>query len=168
MPDADEPARASDATLHVPHPDAWERWREIRLRSLQQDPDAFGSTYAREIAHTEQDWRGRLAGATSVLAELAGADVGLGAGFSDVPGALMVVAMWTEPRFRGRGVGRAVLEHIVAVAHARGLQAHLWVVEGNRAQNLYESAGFVPDGGREPLHEGSDLTMRHLVFARTT
>jgi GNAT superfamily N-acetyltransferase len=164
----DDPPRAVAPTLHVPPPDEWERWRTIRLRSLQQDPDAFGSTYAREVAHPENDWRARLADGASVLAELDGVDVGLGAGFSDAPGMLMVVAMWTEPRARGRGVGRAVLDHVVGVAHARGLHAHLWVVEGNRAQQLYESAGFVPDGGREPLHEGSELMMRHLVLARQT
>lgn len=158
--------RADGLRLHVPQPDDWERWRTIRLRSLQQDPDAFGSSHTREVAHTEDEWRARLGFRASVLAEVDGVDVGLGAGFSDAPGMLMVVAMWTEPRARGRGVGRAVLEHVVGVAHARGLQAHLWIVEGNRAQHLYESAGFVPDGGREPLHEGSEPMMRHLVLAR--
>ena len=166
MADPDETTNAAGLTLHAPTPDDWERWRAIRLRSLQQDPNAFGSTYAREIAHTEDEWRSRLAYGASVLAGLGGVDVGLGAGFSDAPGMLMVVAMWTDPSARGRGVGRAVLEHVVGIAHARGLQAHLWVVDGNRAQQLYESAGFAPDGGREPLHEGSELMMRHLVLAR--
>jgi GNAT superfamily N-acetyltransferase len=166
VPDPDETARADGLRLHVPQPDDWKRWREIRLRALRQDPDAFGSTHALEVEHPEGLWRERLGNASSVLAALDGTDVGLGAGFVDSPGNLMVVAMWTEPVARGRGVGRAVLEHVVGIAHARGLRAHLWVVEGNRAQRLYESAGFVPDGGREPLHEGSELMMRHLVLAR--
>ena len=166
MADPDETTNPDGLILYAPTPDDWARWRAIRLRSLQQDPNAFGSTYAREVAHPEDEWRSRLVYGASVLAELDGVDVGLGAGFSDAPGLLMVVAMWTEPAARGRGVGRAVLEHVVAIARARDLQAHLWVVEGNRAQQLYESAGFVPDGGREPLHEGSELMMRHLVLAR--
>jgi ribosomal protein S18 acetylase RimI-like enzyme len=78
----------------------------------------------------------------------------------------MVVAMWTHPAARGRGVGRAVLAHVVGLARARGLQAHLWMVEDNPAQRLYETAGFVLDGQREPLRAGSKLMMRHLVFAR--
>jgi GNAT superfamily N-acetyltransferase len=160
-----EPSGRREVTLHVPHPDEWLRWRTIRLRSLEQDPDAFGSTYEREIAHTENDWRQRLAIAMTVLASLDGADVGAGAGFEDAPGTLMVVAMWTDPAVRGRGVGRAVLQHVVGLAHERGRQAHLWVAEGNPAQRLYESAGFVLDGGREPLREGSKLMMRHLVLA---
>lgn len=157
---------ATAATLHVPGPDEWRRWRTIRLRSLEQDPDAFGSTLERELGHTEQDWRSRLEYGCSVIADLDGRDVGLGAGFSDEPGRLMVVAMWTDPAFRGRGVGRAVLEHVVGVAGERNLGAHLWVVEGNSAQHLYESAGFVPDGQREPVREGFPLMMRHLVLSR--
>jgi GNAT superfamily N-acetyltransferase len=160
-----EPAIPTGLTLHVPHPDEWARWRAIRLRSLQQDPAAFGSTYEREVAYREDDWRQRLASRSSVLAELDGADVGAGAAFENAPGTLMVVAMWTDPGARGRGVGRAVLGHVVRLAHERGRQAHLWVVEGNPAQRLYESAGFVLDGAREPLREGSALMMCHLVFA---
>jgi GNAT superfamily N-acetyltransferase len=162
----DDPAAAGGPTLHVPRPDDWVRWRTVRLRALQQDPDAFGSTYARELEHPEELWRSRLGEGLSVLAEVDGADVGLGAGFADAPGTLMVVSMWTDPAARGRGVGRAVLAHVVGLARARGLRAHLWVTEGNRAQQLYERAGFVPDGQREPLHEGSELMMRHLVLDR--
>src|SRR4051794_9229784 len=105
MPDTDEAARVGRPALYVPGPDDWARWRAVRLRSLQHDPDAFGSTYAGELAHSEAEWRARLAAGMSVLASVAGADVGLGAGFIDAPGALMVVAMWTDPSVRGRGVG---------------------------------------------------------------
>lgn len=48
--------------------------------------------------------------------------------------------------FLGRGIGRAILEHLVAEARARGLTS-LWLETGSTpafvpALALYESAGF--------------------------
>ncbi|KAI0508544.1 hypothetical protein F5B22DRAFT_391143 [Xylaria bambusicola] len=37
-----------------------EQYRPFRLASLQQDPQAFGSTYEREIAFDEETWLGRI------------------------------------------------------------------------------------------------------------
>ena len=60
----------------------WPTWREMRLRALADSPSAFGSTYTREVAFTEQDWRRRLAGdGVCVLVEDDGLPVGMGAGF---------------------------------------------------------------------------------------
>src|SRR6185312_1257132 len=42
----------SMATLHALAPDDWESFRDIRLRSLADSPDAFGSTWERERAFT--------------------------------------------------------------------------------------------------------------------
>jgi hypothetical protein len=41
--------------LHV------ERYKTFRLLALKTDPDAFGSTYSREVAFTEDVWYNRLA-----------------------------------------------------------------------------------------------------------
>ena len=38
-----------------------ERYKDFRLLALKTDPDAFGSTYAREIAFTDDVWCSRLA-----------------------------------------------------------------------------------------------------------
>ncbi|NUR84004.1 MAG: GNAT family N-acetyltransferase, partial [Nonomuraea sp.] len=41
-------------------PDEGERLKEVRLRALQESPDAFGSSYAREIGFSEDEWTKRL------------------------------------------------------------------------------------------------------------
>ena len=59
-------------------------------------------------------------------------------------------SMRVDDRFRGSGVGRAILHHIVDVARARGMKS-LWLETGSPdefvpAQRLYESEGFVRCG----------------------
>lgn len=52
--------------------------------------------------------------------------------------------------FRGQGIGRAILEHLMAEARSRGMET-LWLETGSTqpflpALRLYESAGFVRCG----------------------
>jgi putative acetyltransferase len=58
-----------------------------------------------------------------------------------------IKSMRVDDRFRGAGVGRAILRHIVAEARGRGMTS-LWLETGSPddfipAQRLYESEGFV-------------------------
>jgi len=59
-------------------------------------------------------------------------------------------SMRVDDRFRGSGVGRALLRHIIARARDRGITS-LWLETGATAdflaaQRLYSSEGFVPCG----------------------
>ena len=56
-------------------------------------------------------------------------------------------SMRVDDRFRGSGVGRAILLHIIAAARERGMTS-LWLETGSPedfvpAQRLYESEGFI-------------------------
>ena len=57
---------------------------------------------------------------------------------------LQILAIATDPDFRGRGIGAAMLRHVLDAAAARGCQlASLEVRAGNQpAIALYERAGF--------------------------
>ena len=63
-------------------------------------------------------------------------------------GELAVVAFWVDPAARGRGVGRALLDHLERRARARGAVAMtLEVADANEAAvRLYAAAGFEPTG----------------------
>ena len=59
-------------------------------------------------------------------------------------------SMRVDDRFRGSGVGRAILHHIIAAARERGMTS-LWLETGSPedfvpAQRLYESEGFTRCG----------------------
>jgi putative acetyltransferase len=61
-----------------------------------------------------------------------------------------IKSMRVADAFLGRGVGRAMLEHLIAQARARGMRS-LWLETGSVAAftpalRLYESAGFVRCG----------------------
>jgi putative acetyltransferase len=78
-------------------------------------------------------------------------------------------SMHTAAEARGRGVGRAMLAHIIEVARERGL-SQLYLETGTTpgftaARNLYASAGFVPCGtfGGYPITD--DNTFMTLVLA---
>ena len=149
----------------------WSTWRDIRLRALAESPSAFGSTYHRELAFTEDIWRSRLEDPDQVAvlaidgSAPAGLPVGMAAGYPDEPGLLHVVAMWVDPKARGQRVAHLLLTALDewAATHHRGL--HLDVNITNRAaRRSYERFGFVGTGETRPLREGSPESVERMVL----
>lgn len=154
--------------------DDWAVFREIRLRSLLESPDAFGSTYGEESSHGEGPWRdwaaGRWQGASAAvfLATEIDRPVGTatGAEYEVERGAAHLFAMWVAPDARGTGIGRLLVDAVADWAGERSCERLLLnVTETNRAaRSFYEACGFVDTGERRPLREGSDL--RVLILAK--
>ncbi len=126
-------------------------YRAIRLAALKDAPDAFGSTYEAEVGLSMEAFAERLA-TTIVLGayEGDGGDariVGM-AGFKQQTLAKLahkgfVWGFYVAPAARGRGVGVALVERIVAAATGLVQQLTLSVVQGNDAAlALYERCGF--------------------------
>lgn len=142
----------------------WQTWRGIRLRSLADSPDAFGSTLAREQEFTETDWLARMS-SMPVVAFVDGTPAALGGAFRPADGVAHIVAMWTAPEFRGRGLARLVLDDLVQQARAEGRRVGLDVTQGNSAARAaYERYGFVATGRAAPLREGSTLLVDQMVL----
>ena len=167
-------ARAPRVEVERVVEEGWAEFRELRLRSLLDSPDAFGSTYGEESSGTERGWRdwaaGRWRGATAA-AFIARRDDGTavgtatGAEHDATPGVAHVYAMWVAPDARGAGVGRALLDAVTAWAADRGCtELQLRVTETNEsARSFYEGAGFVDSGEREPLRDESVLATLVLM-----
>ena len=135
--------------------DDWELMRDVRLTALAEAPYAFGSTYAREAAFGELQWRGRISERSVSYLARAGQDeepAGL-AGVYVEDDAADLVSMWVRPGCRGQGVGEALVEAAASWARGRGFcTLFLWVTESNpAAMRLYERCGFAVTGERQPL-----------------
>jgi GNAT superfamily N-acetyltransferase len=142
--------------------DDWQTLRDVRLAALREAPSAFGSTYARESAFTQEQWRGRISErSVTFFAYLPDAPepAGLIGVYveADLPD---VVSMWVRPGARGRGVGEALLSAAGGWAKARDHDTlFLWVTESNRpARTLYKRCGFAFTGDEQPLPSDPTLT----------
>ena len=158
-------------TTRLLGPDDWQLWRSVRLRALADAPAAFGSTLAHESGFDEADWRAGLSGdGPRVLVSADGEPVAIGGGFveqgalEDRP-ALHVIAMWTDPAWRGRGLAARVLTALAEWAAPRELPLVLDVAVDNvAARHSYQAFGFVSTGRRRPLRDGSTELVEQMVL----
>jgi predicted GNAT family acetyltransferase len=139
-------------------PDDWEDFRGIRLRSLADSPDAFGSTLEREQAFTEDDWRRRLTGPVYVVDDPHPVAIG---GVFDDAGTPHVWGMWTEPAHRGRGHARAILDVLIPPGTTAELDVN---ITNGGARAVYERYGFVGTGRLDPLRPGSEQRIERMVL----
>jgi ribosomal protein S18 acetylase RimI-like enzyme len=140
--------------------------REIRLRALRHDPRSFASTYDREAAYTAadwDDWARRHSAGSDEATFLAFADdgeiAGLAGGFrrEEDPGTYTLFSMWVAPEHRRAGHGRRLVDTVADWAREAGGSAINLLVTDPRAVALYELAGFLDDGRREPLPSDPSL-----------
>jgi RimJ/RimL family protein N-acetyltransferase len=157
-----------------------EAFQALRLRGLRESPEAFGSTYEEEAGVPVGEVAARLARGAE------GEDVVFGA-FDDGGGLVGVAGlrrdshgkarhrahvwgMYVAPEARGRGMGRALLESLIA--HARTLvgveRLTLSVVPDNQAaRSLYLRLGFVPYGLEPHAYslDGEYWDSEHMTLA---
>ncbi|RNL74353.1 GNAT family N-acetyltransferase [Streptomyces sp. I6] len=78
-----------------------------------------------------------------------------------------VYALYVRPERIGTGVGRVLMDALVARAESEGRPALLlWVLKGNRrARRFYEKAGFAPDGAEE-LFEAGGVMVPEVRYRR--
>jgi ribosomal protein S18 acetylase RimI-like enzyme len=151
------PAEASD----------WESVRDIRLRSLREEPDAYASDYETEARFDADVWKQRLATAASYLAfDDDHALVGIATGLETGDGDIHVVGMYVAPEARGLGCAHQLLDAITELAiRCWGKRLVLEVAESNiGAAHAYRSYGFVETGRRRSLDRDPTITELELAY----
>jgi ribosomal protein S18 acetylase RimI-like enzyme len=96
------------------------------------------------------------------------AAVGMAGGFVPEGDTVQLWGMWVAPEARGSGVGRSLVEAVLAWARERGAPTVLLeVTDTERARPaaaLYRSLGFAPTGERAPLD--SDPSLETILMSR--
>jgi GNAT superfamily N-acetyltransferase len=119
--DAPVSARMSGAVeVAVVGEEDWRAWRAMRRQALAEAPAAFGSTLAQwsGTGDHEQRWRTHLREVALNLAlHLDGQPAGrLSATDPGTDGTVTLISMWVAPHARGRGVGDAAIDAVLAWA----------------------------------------------------
>lgn len=142
----------------------WRELRDLRLHALRDAPLAFGSTYEREVAYTDEHWQREAAAAEAgisevdIVAVVDGAHVGMARGYvgsADEPDprpVVWLIAVYVDPAWRGKGLGRSLSEKVVAWARECDVgEVLLHVADWNTpARRAYESLGSGPPANARP------------------
>jgi len=152
----------------------WLAYKSIRLESLRDSPDSFGSTYDHEASFAPEKWKSRLKTTPTMLDAVVVAAVankkyiGLLSCVIGTPDTCRarLYQMWVSPEYRGSGVGTALIDRVRSWATARNVEKLVLSVTttNSEAVSLYQSIGFTPFGSLEPLRAGSDLQSQDMTL----
>lgn len=148
--------------------------RALRLRALQNDPTAFGSSYAGEVDRLDEEWverarRGAMGSEQCLfVAESDGGLVGLVGAYTPErePWARHFITLWVAPEVRRTGVGGQLVAAVLTWCRQAGVEEiTLWVNESNQAAiSLYEQHGFVLTDIVQPLPSNDQITERLMIL----
>jgi ribosomal protein S18 acetylase RimI-like enzyme len=147
-------------------PSLWRVQRAVRLAMLLDTPLAYGSTFAREVAFSDELWQERMGESSSWLAldpgppQLPVGAVSLYQFPEQARDEACLVAMWVAPHARGRGVADSLVGALIEHARSAGLsRVTLDVADDNaRAIGCYERLGFTRTGRTGTLPHYDEVT----------
>ena len=154
----------------------WSEYRDLRLRALQEDAEAFSSVYAKELQHPEQFWKARFADAERgerswlLFARQDNRLVGMIGAFTegDSTETATIVSVYVPREQRGNGISTRLMEEMLRVLSAvpNLKKARLDVnVSQLAAIRLYKRFGF-RESGKKPAVTGAGQPVEQLVMER--
>ena len=152
----------------------WLLYKKLRLESLKDSPDAFGSTYENEVKKDDLEWKDclidRITSKMSfpLIAEYDNKPAGL-AWFNiekENNKKSVLYQMWINPEFRNKGIGFKILKEYKDWSIKLGAKyLHLNVTTNNNsASHLYSSFGFVFIGSPSIFKLGDNLKTQSMIL----
>lgn len=136
-------------------PEDWRIYKELRLESLRDSPDAFCSAYQDELQQEDDAWQQALDLSRNseaflpLVAELNGMAVGLArAEVYSGEDEARIYQLWVVPGVRGMGAGHCLLQRIICWARDLRLDALILgvIVSNNDGLHWCKDMGFHPEG----------------------
>ena len=140
---------SSPAVVELLEPNDWLRLRSIRLEALADSEHAFGGTLEAESIEDETAWRAKFEKNDFLIASVDGVD---GAMMyievlkGDFGATCWIGGCWSDPRFRGKGLMRAMFTYIDEQEKDWKIQGLGVWTDNYKAIAAYEKLGFVKMG----------------------
>lgn len=138
-----------DVVVEQLAPDEWQRLRSIRLEALTDSGHAFGGTYEAESAEDESTWRLKFEKNDFLIASVNGEDAAMlyiEILKGDFGATCWIGGCWSDPKFRGKGLMRALFTYIDRQDKDWKIQGLGVWTDNFSAIAAYEKLGFVKMG----------------------
>jgi ribosomal protein S18 acetylase RimI-like enzyme len=143
---------AEEFEYRRPEEDEWPMVRSARLAALRDAPDFLLPGKPPEPRWTERRWRLSWQSGLWLIARAGGRTIGL-ARLSYLDADAYVESVWTDPRFRHRGVASSLVSRLTRARRPTG-DLFVWVIHPNpEAFRLYRRLGFQTTGYRQLLED---------------
>ena len=140
---------SQSVTVELIDPDQWSRLREIRLKALQINPEAFGGTFEKESAEDEAAWREKFNKNDFLIASVDGVDgaiMYIEVLDGDFGATCWIGGCWSDPQFRGKGLFSAMMKFVDQQDRGWDVQGLGVWTDNYSAIAAYEKLGFVKMG----------------------
>jgi len=138
-----------DVVVELLAPDEWQRLRSIRLEALTDSGHTFGGTYEAESAEDESMWRLKFEKNDFLIASVNGKDAAMlyiEILKGDFGATCWIGGCWSNPKFRGKGLMRALFTYIDRQDKDWKIQGLGVFTDNFSAIAAYEKLGFVKMG----------------------
>ena len=149
----------------------WQRFRNIRIASLKNDPDAFGGNFEQIMQQTQSEWESKFQQLTPLVAAISNEDIALMTIenlIGDFGATCWIGGCWVAPAFRGQGVMRKLFKFVDSNANEKSWQVQglgVWVTN-HSAIAAYRALGFEEKG--EPVPSTSKPGMFYQRMIRNS
>jgi GNAT superfamily N-acetyltransferase len=169
----DEPrARVTEVVIYRADASSADKLREIRLLSLRDEPDAYGSTLKEAQQFSPGQWELMATSWNYFLAVVEGSVVGMAGGGRNekMPNARWLYGMFVRSDVRGSGVADRLVGEVAQWARGEAVDTLGLHVTTSlpRARAFYSRLGFSDVGRPEPMDRSRTLLLQMMTTNLTT